>query len=182
MLLIFNLLQSGYYTTEPVASRYHAATMGMFVLIIVIGVIGYIVQARLEHVFKKYSVVAFPGGLTAAEEAVIEFEEIDDTPSMFAALKTRMGELLKLSKDKEGKDAAHFAELGEMIEDLAEHSAKQAEAFTKAQAAHEQLQAAHTKLAGEFADLLKRLGDIEDHSQQQRPPVTGGNGQTKAEV
>ena len=42
MLLIFNLLQSGYYTTEPVASRYDAATMGMFVLIIVIGVIGYI--------------------------------------------------------------------------------------------------------------------------------------------
>ena len=39
MLLIFNLLQSGYYTTEPVASRYDAATMGMFVLIIVIGVI-----------------------------------------------------------------------------------------------------------------------------------------------
>lgn len=38
MLLIFNLLQSGYYTTEPVASRYDAATMGMFVLIIVIGV------------------------------------------------------------------------------------------------------------------------------------------------
>lgn len=53
MLLIFNLLQSGYYTTEPVASRYDAATMGMFVLIIVIGVIGYIVQARLQHVFKN---------------------------------------------------------------------------------------------------------------------------------
>lgn len=60
MLLIFNLLQSGYYTTEPVASRYDAATMGMFVLIIVIGVIGYIVQARLQHVFKKYSEVPFP--------------------------------------------------------------------------------------------------------------------------
>ena len=68
MLLIFNLLQSGYYTTEPVASRY-AATMGMFVLIIVIGVIGYIVQARLQHVFKKYSEVPFPGGLTGAEVA-----------------------------------------------------------------------------------------------------------------
>ena len=66
MLLIFNLLQSGYYTTEPVASRYDAATMGMFVLIIVIGVIGYIVQARLQHVFKKYSEVPFPGGLTGA--------------------------------------------------------------------------------------------------------------------
>ena len=69
MLLIFNLLQSGYYTTEPVASRYDAATMGMFVLIIVIGVIGYIVQARLQHVFKKYSEVPFPGGLTGAEVA-----------------------------------------------------------------------------------------------------------------
>ena len=60
MLLIFNLLQSGYYTTEPVASRYDAATMGMFVLIIVIGVIGYIVQARLQHVFKKILRSAFP--------------------------------------------------------------------------------------------------------------------------
>ena len=69
MLLIFNLLQGGYYTTEPVASRYDAATMGMFVLIIVIGVIGYIVQARLQHVFKKYSEVPFPGGLTGAEVA-----------------------------------------------------------------------------------------------------------------
>lgn len=69
MLLIFNLLQSGYYTTEPVASRYDATTMGMFVLIIVIGVIGYIVQARLQHVFKKYSEVPFPGGLTGAEVA-----------------------------------------------------------------------------------------------------------------
>ena len=69
MLLIFNLLQGGYYATEPVASRYDAATMGMFVLIIVIGVIGYIVQARLQHVFKKYSEVPFPGGLTGAEVA-----------------------------------------------------------------------------------------------------------------
>lgn len=68
MLLIFNLLQSGYYTTEPVASRYDAATMGMFVLIIVIGVIGYIVQARLQHVFKILR-SAFPGGLTGAEVA-----------------------------------------------------------------------------------------------------------------
>lgn len=69
MLLIFNLLQGGYYATEPVASRYDAATMGLFVLIIVIGVIGYIVQARLQHVFKKYSEVPFPGGLTGAEVA-----------------------------------------------------------------------------------------------------------------
>lgn len=68
-MLIFNLLQSGYYATEPATARYDAATMGMFALIIVIGVIGYIVQARLQHVFKKYSEVPFPGGLTGAEVA-----------------------------------------------------------------------------------------------------------------
>lgn len=113
---------------------------------------------------------------TAAEETPLEFEEIDDTPSMFASLKTRMGELLKLSKDKEGKDAAHFAELGEMIEDLAEHGAKQAEDFAKATAAHQQLQAAHTKLAGEFADLVKRLEETPSQKHSQRPVVPGGDG------
>ncbi len=117
---------------------------------------------------------------TAAEETPLEFEEIDDTPSMFASLKTRMGELLKLSKDKEGKDAAHFAELGEMIEDLAEHGAKQAEDFAKATAAHQQLQAAHTKLAGEFADLVKRLEETPSQKHSQRPAVPGGDGKNLA--
>lgn len=68
MLHTLSLLQSGYYATQP-AARYDAATMGMFLLIIVIGILGYIVQARLQHVFKKYSEVPFPGGLTGAEVA-----------------------------------------------------------------------------------------------------------------
>ena len=62
------LLQAGYYT-EQHAARYDAATMGMFFLIIAIGVIGFLVQARLQSVFKKYSRVQFPGGLTGAEVA-----------------------------------------------------------------------------------------------------------------
>ena len=62
------LLQAGYYA-EPHAARYDAATMGMFVLIIAIGIVGFIVQARLQSVFKKYSKVQFPGGLTGAEVA-----------------------------------------------------------------------------------------------------------------
>ena len=41
----------------------------MFVLIIVIGIAGYAVQARLQSVFRKYSKVQFPGGLTGAEVA-----------------------------------------------------------------------------------------------------------------
>ena len=62
------LLLAGYYA-EPLAARFVAATMVMFVLIIAIGVIGFIVQARLQSVFKKYSKVQFPGGLTGAEVA-----------------------------------------------------------------------------------------------------------------
>lgn len=68
MLQILSLLQSGYYATEG-AARYDAATTGMFLLIIVIGILGYAVQARLQHVFKKYSEIPFPGGLTGAEVA-----------------------------------------------------------------------------------------------------------------
>lgn len=119
---------------------------------------------------------------TAAEETALDFEEVDDTPSMFAGLKTRLGELLKLSKDKEGKDATHFAELGEMIESLAEHGAKQAAAFASVQTAHSKLQAAHDKLSTDFADLVKRLSETEDHSQQPaRPANPGGNGHVVAD-
>lgn len=40
-----------------------------FLLIIVIAVVGMIVQAKLQSVFKKYSKVMFPGGLTGREVA-----------------------------------------------------------------------------------------------------------------
>ena len=40
-----------------------------FLLIIVIAIVGFIVQAKLQSVFKKYSRVMFPGGLTGREVA-----------------------------------------------------------------------------------------------------------------
>lgn len=40
-----------------------------YLLIIIIGVVGFIVQARLQSVFKKYSQVAFPGGFTGKDVA-----------------------------------------------------------------------------------------------------------------
>ena len=43
--------------------------MGSWILIIVIGIVGWIVQARLQSVFAKYARVPFPGGLTGAEVA-----------------------------------------------------------------------------------------------------------------
>lgn len=67
--MLFTLLQAGYYTTQNTGAHYSAASMGMFLLIIVVGIAGFAVQARLQSVFKKYSKVPFPGGLTGAEVA-----------------------------------------------------------------------------------------------------------------
>lgn len=118
---------------------------------------------------------------SAAEETAFEFEEITETPSMFASLSKRVTDLLGKSKDKEGKDAASFAALGEMIEQIVTHGAEQAEAFTAEKNAREKLQADHDKLSKDFNELVKRLGETEDHSQTQRPPVTGGDGQIQAD-
>lgn len=63
------LLQSSYSNQGGLMHNYSAATMGMFALIIVIGIAGYLVQARLQSVFKKYAKVPFPGGLTGAQVA-----------------------------------------------------------------------------------------------------------------
>lgn len=115
---------------------------------------------------------------TEAVETEIKFEEVDDTPNMFAALRGKVGELLGKTKEKEGKDAANFNALGSLIEDLAEHGAKQAEAFASVKSAHEKLQGDHTKLAGDFADLLKRLENTPSKQHSQRPAVTGGDGKT----
>ena len=55
------LLQAGYYA-EPHAARYDAATMGMFVLIIAIGVIGFIVQARRNRCSRSIRRCSSPAG------------------------------------------------------------------------------------------------------------------------
>lgn len=64
---LFALLRFGYRAGAE--NAFSEAQSGMFLLIIVIGVVGYIVQARLQAVFRKYSRVEFPGGLTGAEVA-----------------------------------------------------------------------------------------------------------------
>ena len=67
------------YAGLPGTANYPASTLGMWVLIIVIGIIGHLVHARLEKVFAKYSKVEFPGGLTGAEVAEKMLREVPDT-------------------------------------------------------------------------------------------------------
>ncbi|AHD15261.1 capsid scaffolding protein [Pseudomonas sp. FGI182] len=113
---------------------------------------------------------------TAAEEVQLEFEEVTDGPSMFAALRDRVGGLLNKSKEKEGKDAANFAALGELIEQLANHGGEQAEAMTKSLAAFTELETKFAKLSNDHEALVTRLGNTQDHTQKDRPSVPGGNG------
>lgn len=113
---------------------------------------------------------------TAAEEAVLEFEEVTEPESKALGLFNRVLDLLGKSKDKAVKDDAQFSELTEAIEALASHAQEQGEAFTAEQKARQELSAKFDKLETELNDLVKRLSETEDHSQQQRPPATGGEG------
>lgn len=117
---------------------------------------------------------------TAAEEAAIEFEEVTEPESKALGLFNRVMEILGKSKDKAVKDDAQFSELTEAVEALASHAQEQGEAFTAEQKARQELSTKVDKLETELADLIKRLSETEDHSQQQRPAATGGEGKTLA--
>lgn len=118
-----------------------------------------------------------PGNLfSEAIEIALEFEEVTDSESKVAGLFSRVMEALGKSKDKAVKDDAQFSELTEAIEALATHAKEQGEAFTEEVAARTDLVEKVTKLSTDFNDLVKRLGETEDHSQKPRPPATGGDG------
>lgn len=123
-----------------------------------------------------------PGNLfSEVVEIELEFEEVEDETGKVAGLFSRVLDLLGKSKDKEGKDAALFTELGEAVEAMAEHVAGQGEAFTTEKTAREKLQTAHDKLSADFTALVKQLEKTPDTTGQKpqysvRPPATGGDG------
>lgn len=67
--VMFEILQG--YSDPAATNGFVAGTghMGYYLLILVIGLVGYIVQARLQAVFAKYAREAIPGGMTGAEVA-----------------------------------------------------------------------------------------------------------------
>ncbi|MCC8342803.1 GPO family capsid scaffolding protein [Pseudomonas stutzeri] len=115
-----------------------------------------------------------------AIEVALEFDEVTDSESKVAGLFSRVMEALGKSKDKADKDDAQFSELTEAVEALASHAQEQDAAFTAEQKARQELSAKVDKLETELTDLVTRLSDTEDHSQQQRPPATGGDGKALA--
>lgn len=115
---------------------------------------------------------------SAAEETALEFEEVTEQPGAFAALKTKVSELLSKTKVKDGQDATNFTELGEAIEGLLTYCTQQAEAAEQTGTSLAALQAQFTELNQDLQALKVTLGKTADHNQQQRPPATGGDGKT----
>lgn len=68
---MFTLLQTyvDYNTVGSSGIMTDLSTGGSIVLMAIIGVVGYVVQARLQSVFKRYSQVVSPGAMTGAELA-----------------------------------------------------------------------------------------------------------------
>lgn len=64
---MLEILQTGYQSGLYASPA--AGNMGMYLLMIVIAGAGYLVQARLQSVFSKYSKVPMPNGMTGAEMA-----------------------------------------------------------------------------------------------------------------
>jgi len=109
-------------------------------------------------------------------EAQLEFDEVVETPSVIDGLFSRVSDLLGRSKAKASKDEAQFSELNEAVEALAGHAADQAKVVASADEALKSLTGKHEKLTTDFADLIKRLGETQDHSQTNRPAMPGGDG------
>ncbi len=70
--MLFQTLQLAQQaTTDPTATNGFAAftSSGAFFLMIAIGIVGFLVQNRLQSVFRKYSQVSSPNGMSGAEAA-----------------------------------------------------------------------------------------------------------------
>ena len=65
--MFLNLLQASYEGQSHILSN--LTTSEAFFMVIIVGIAGFIVQARLRSVVSKYSQVPMPAGLTGAEIA-----------------------------------------------------------------------------------------------------------------
>lgn len=115
---------------------------------------------------------------TEAVEVELEFDEVDDKPGIGAVLLSKVQDLLK---GKQAKDDTEFAQVGQAVEAIAEHVKDLSEQFGKTDPLVTQLSSQVKTLQTELADLKTKLGNTADHSQSQRPAVTGGGDRIKTD-
>lgn len=115
---------------------------------------------------------------TAAEETELVFEEYEEKPSIGAQLFSKVQELLK---GKQTRDDNEFGAIGQAVEAIAEHGKVLAEQFSTAQTSHDELTSQVQQLTTDLSELKATLGKTQDHTQIQRPPVTGSGNQALAQ-
>ena len=114
---------------------------------------------------------------TAAEEAELEFEEVTEQPGAFKDLAARVKALFSKGKETDSQ----FAEIGDAVTSLVEFAEKQHASLEKHSADAAVLGEKVTQLEATVTELTEKLGTTEDHRQQKRPPVPGGDGIVLAE-
>jgi len=112
---------------------------------------------------------------TAADEAVIEFEDPADPPA--PSVFKRVGELLGLFRSKERTDDARFADMGQAVEALATHGAETDKTVQKLSADLAGAIAAAEKDRAAFTALKEQLSKDPNPGQPARPAATGGTGE-----
>lgn len=110
---------------------------------------------------------------TAAEEVELQFEEVTDQPGAFKDLAARVKALFTKGKETEGQ----FSELGEAVTSLVDFAEKQQTSLDAFRTESTALGEKVTKLEEAVEDLTTKLGQTQDHNQQQRPPVPGNSQQ-----
>lgn len=118
---------------------------------------------------------------TEAVEVEFSFDPVTvEDPSKAEGLLFRVKEVLGLHKDKAGKDATLFNELGESVEALAQHLADQDKNFTQIKADLDALRKDYKGTSEQLEALQTKLGGDPAPSYTQRPAATGGDGQNLA--
>ncbi|KJH82838.1 GPO family capsid scaffolding protein [Stutzerimonas stutzeri] len=110
---------------------------------------------------------------TAAEEVELQFDEVTEQPSAFKDLAARVKSLFAKSKETE----TQFGEVGDAVTALVEFAEKQQASLDAYSTEATALDEKFTALEAKVTELETKLGTTQDHSQQQRPPVSGSGQQ-----
>jgi hypothetical protein len=108
---------------------------------------------------------------TEALETELQFEEVEDKPSIGAVLLSKVQALLT---GKQAKDDSDFTQIGEAVEAIAAHVQELPEQMAAEQQFSAALKTRIDLVSTELAELKNRLATTQDHNQKTRPPVTGG--------
>jgi len=110
---------------------------------------------------------------TEAVETELTFEEIEEKPGLGAQLFSKVQALLS---GKQAKDDGEFAQISQAVEAVAEHVKDLPDQLAAEKKFSADLKTSLDKLSTDFNELIKRLGETQDHSQTKRPAATGGDG------